>query len=153
MALDADFQASGLTEEGYVRTVWSETELTADALASVDLGWLAADDVANAVKDAIRDLPATDVRKNFYRKLVLDYVGQDDGRTLDEFIDVVASAAGDEESKRERLAALFTRVLRGEVATNVAHRQPAEANAILAGKGFNPWCAALEKLRMIEASL
>ena len=56
-------------------------------------------------------------------------------------------------SKREMLANMFTRVLRGELVATVQHRLPEEANTVLSQRGVNPWQARLDKLIALELGL
>ena len=153
MSLQADFSASGLRAEGYVRTIWTETELTEDVLMEVDPSYLAAEDLEQAVLGWIKEGSATQCRKDFYKLLVLDYFNQENGITLSEFCNVVEGLDDSENVKREMLANLFTRVLRGELAASELHRLPSDATQILSQRALNPWQARLEKFIALEQGL
>jgi hypothetical protein len=153
MSLQLDFNESGLKAEEYIRTIWGETELTEDALLDVDPGYLDQGDIEHALYSVINDSQATQARKDFYRRLVIDYVNQENGAVFGEYCRIVENLEGNESSKREMLASIFTRVLRGELAMSEQHRLPSEANMILAHHGVNPWQARLDKLIALEHGL
>ena len=153
MSLQADFSASGLRSEGYVRTIWTETELTEDALMAVDPGYLSPEDLEQAVLDWVKEGSATQSRKDFYKLLVLDYFNQENGAVFSEFCNVVEGLDDSESVKREMLANLFTRVLRGELVASEQHRLPSDATQILSQRAFNPWQARLEKFMALEQGL
>lgn len=153
MSLQTDFSESGLSAEEYIRTIWEETELTEDALMDVDPGYLDPGDIEQALTSAIKEGPATQARKDFYKRLVIDYINQDNGAVIDEYCRTVENLEGNDSAKREMLANMFTRVLRGELAMSEQHRLPSEANMILAQRGINPWQARLDKLIALEQGL
>ena len=153
MSLQTDYNESGLKEEAYIRTIWEETELTEDMLAGVDSGYLDRDDIQQAVTAAINEGSATQARKEFYRMLLFDYINQVNGAILDSFCFALGNLEGNEGSKREMLANMFTRILRGELVATEQHRLPVDANAILSQRGINPWKAQLDKLIAIEQDL
>ena len=153
MSLQTDYNESGLRAEDYIRTIWEETELTDDMLAVVDPGYLDPRDIWQAVTAAINDGPGTQARKEFYRMLVLDYINQDEGDVLESYCRDLGNLEGDENAKREMLANMFTRVLRGELVATEQHRLPEEANTILSQRGVNPWQARLDKFIALEQGL
>ena len=153
MSLQTDYMESGLGAEEYIRTIWAETELTEDMLVDVDLGYFDARDIERTVNAAINDGPATQTRKDFYKMLVFDYVSQDSGSVIERYCLDFGNLDGDESSKREMLANMFTRVLRGELVATEQHRLPEEANTVLSQRGVNPWQARLDKLIALELGL
>lgn len=150
MSLQLDFNESGLKAEEYIRTIWGETELTEDALLDIDPEYLDSSNIERALISVINDSQATQARKDFYRRLVIDYVNQENGAVFDEYCRIVENLEGNESSKREMLASIFTRVLRGELAISEQHRLPSEANMILAHHSVNPWEARLNRLIALE---
>ena len=153
MSLQTDYKESGLGAKEYISTIWDETEWTEDMLDNVDLGYLDAGDIERAVNAAINDGPATQTRKDFYKMLVLDYVNQDGGSAIDRYCLDLGNIEGSESSKQERLANMFTRVLRGELVATEQHRLPEEANTVLSQHGVNPWQARLDRLIALEQGL
>lgn len=153
MSLQTDYTESGLRAEDYIRKIWEETELTEDMLADVDPGCLDPSDIQQAVTAAIKDGPATQARKDFYKMLVLDYINQDNGAVLDRYCLGLGNLEGNENAKREMLSNMFTRVLRGELVATEQHRLPEEANTILSQRVVNPWQARLDKLIALEQGL
>ena len=152
MSLQEDYEESELRPEEYLHKIWEETELTEDML-DVDPGYLDPADIEQAVVTAIKDGPATQARKDFYKMLALDYVGQEDGAVLDRYCLDLGNLDGNECAKREMLANMFTRVLRGELVATEQHRLPVEANTILSQRSVNPWQARLDKLIALEQRL
>ena len=153
MSLQTDYTESCLRVEDYIRLIWDETELTEDMLVDVDPGYLDPGDIEQAITSAIKDGPATLARKDFYKMLVLDFINQENGAVLDRYCLDLGNIEGNESAKREMLANMFTRVLRGELVATEQHRLPAEANTILSQRGVNPWQARLDKLIALEQGL
>lgn len=153
MSLQTDYTESCLRVEDYIRLIWDETELTEDMLVDVDPGYLDPGDIEQAITSAIKDGPATLARKDFYKMLVLDFINQENGAVLDRYCLDLGNIEGNESAKREMLANVFTRVLRGELVATEQHRLPAEANTILSQRGVNPWQARLDKLIALEQGL
>ena len=153
MSLQTDYTESGLRAEDYIRTIWDETELTEDMFVDVDPEYLDPSDIGQAVNAAIRNGPATQARKDFYRMLVFDFINQENGAVLDRYCLDLVSLEGNENDKREMLANMFTRVLRGELVATEQHRLPEEASTILSQRGVNPWQARLDKLIALEQGL
>ena len=153
MSLQTDYAESCLRAEDYIRAIWDETELTEDMLVDVDPGYLESGDIEQAITSAIKDGPATQARKDFYKMLVLDFINQENGAVLDRYCLDLGNIEGNESAKREMLANMFTRVLRGELVATEQHRLPAEANTILSQRGVNPWQARLDKLIALEQGL
>ena len=153
MSLQEDFKTSGLEAEEYVRTIWAETELTEDALGDIDPGYLDPDDIEQALTAVVRELPASMNRKDFYKRLVIDFVNQENGTSLRNYCAVVECLDDSIGSKRELLANLFTRVLRGELVSFGGHRHPEEANAVLLQRRVNPWRAKVDDLISLEQGL
>ena len=153
MSLQTDYTESCLRAEDYIRAIWDETELTEDVLVDVDPGYLDPGDIEQAITSAIKEGPATQARKDFYKMLVLDFINQENGAVLDRYCLDLGNIEGNESAKREMLANMFTRVLRGELVATEQHRLPAEANTILSQRGVNPWQARLDKLIALEQGL
>lgn len=153
MSLQTDYTESCLRVEDYIRLIWDETELTEDMLVDVDPGYLDPGDIEQAITSAIKDGPATQARKDFYKMLVLDFINQENGAVLDRYCLDLGNIEGNEIAKREMLANMFTRVLRGELVATEQHRLPEEANTILSQRGVNPWQARLDKLIALEIGL
>lgn len=153
MSLQTDYTESGLRAEDYIRAIWDETELTEDMFVDVDLGYLDLVDIERAITSAIKDGPATQARKDFYKMLVFEFINQENGAVLDRYCLDLGNLEGNESAKREMLASMFTRVLRGELVATEQHRFPEEANTILSQRGVNPWQARLDKLIALEQGL
>ena len=153
MSLETDYRKSDLRAEDYIRTIWEETELTEDMLVDVDPGYFDSGDIEQAITSAIKEGPATQARKDFYKRLVLDFINQENGAVLDRYCLDLGNLEGNESAKREMLANMFTRVLRGELVATEQHRLPEEANTILSQRGVNPWQARLDKLIALEQGL
>ena len=153
MSLQTDYTDSRLPAEDYLRVIWDETELTEDMLDDVDLGYLDPGDIEKSVDSAIKEGSATQARKDFYKMLVCDFVNQDNGAVLDRYCRDLSNLEGNEGTKREMLANMFTRVLRGELVATEQHRLPEEANTVLSQRGVNPWQARLDKLIALEQGL
>lgn len=153
MSLQTDYTESGLRAEDYIRAIWEETELTEDMLVDVDPGYLDPSDIEQAVTVDIKEGPATQARKDFYKMLVLDFINQENGSMLDRYCLDLSNIEGNESVKREMLANMFTRVLRGELVATEQHRLPEEANSILSQRSVNPWQARLDKLFALEQGL
>ena len=153
MSLQEDFRASGLEAKEYILGIWAETELTEDAISDIDPGYLNPEDIEQTLTALVRELPASMDRKDFYKRLVLDFVNQDNGTSLKDYCSVVECLDDSIGSKRELLANLFTRVLRGELVSFGVHRHPEEANAVLLQRRVNPWCARVDDLISLEQGL
>lgn len=145
MSLEEDFKKSGLTARDYVIQIWDETELSGDMFKHVDPEALDAEDVKSAVLDAIEEnSSATPVRKDFYKVRLYKWVKRDDGGALARYCVDVGNLNGDEGAKREILASLFTRVLRGDL--EEPHREIEKVSYVLSQPRVDPWRVSCGKL-------
>lgn len=103
MSLQTDYTESGLRAEDYIRAIWDETELTEDMLVDVDPGYLDPVDIEQAITSAIKDGPATQARKDFYKMLVFEFINQENGAVLDRYCLDLGNLEGNESAKREML--------------------------------------------------
>lgn len=153
MSLESDFKESSLRPEEYLRALWVETELTGDALSDIDPEYLNLEDVERTILDYVDRCSKVETRKDFYRLLLLNYLAQENGGVFMRFFNVVNDLRTSEDDKREMLANLFTRVLRGELATSQQHRTPAEASLVLSQDRMSPWRVRVANLIRLEQDL
>lgn len=153
MSLESDFKESSLRPEEYLRKIWAETELTGDALSDIDPEYLNLEDVERTILDYVNRCSKVETRKDFYRLLLLNYLAQEEGGVFMRFYNVVNDLRNSEDEKREMIANLFTRVLRGELATSQHHRTPADASQVLSQAKMSPWRIRVESLIRLEQDL
>lgn len=150
MSLESDFAASKLDHEAYLRLIWDETELSDDSLSGVDVEDPYPEDIKDALYSVISDGPATPERKTFYQKMLLNYLN---GTSLERFCNTLMHLAIPESEKKDQLAQLFMRVLRGELANNQTHRPIVEATEILAQRGARTWRAKVADLIALDQTV
>lgn len=158
MSLQSDFEGSYMNPEEYLRLIWAETEITEDAFENLDdLGYIDSNEVKQTVYEVIRENVSSDERRTFYRRLLADYSKLDGGRSFDDYCQMVERLPGEESAKREALARMMTRVLRGELTSGgVAneHRPLQEATSLLQQTHHvDPWSARLNRLFEVEQGM
>ena len=157
MSLETDFIASKLTPEAYLRMFWDETELTEDVFADIDFSYLDPSEVEEAVKAAIRESAATPARRDFMTKLLMNYVQQtqpDGEPVFDAYCARIERLAGDDGAKREAMARMMTRVLRGELVPSAEHRLLVDVTQLLKqSRAIRPWQMRKDELIAREQEL
>lgn len=158
MSLKSDFDASHKQPEEYLRLVWAETEITEDAFENLDdLGYIDPAEVERAVDEVIRENVPSDERRAFYKRLLVDYSNLDIGNAFENYCQTVEHLPGEESARREALARMMTRVLRGELTSGgVAneHRPLQDAtNLLRQTRRIDPWRARLDRLFVIEQGM
>ena len=114
MSLQDDFSRSGLDVKGYIRLIWSETELEGDHFSGLD--YFDFEMIKPIVVNLIDRIEGvTQFRKNMYRTFLNKLETAQEYRTaFEEWLSALNAYIELDSEKRNFLAKYMTRVLRGD---------------------------------------
>jgi len=139
MSLQEDFSQSDLDVKGYIRCIWTETELEGDNFSELDYF-----DDFETLKPILVDLienkmaGITPFRKNMYRAFLAKLENTQEQRdAFDQWLRELNAYIDLDNEKRDYIAKYMTRILRGDLCN--IHRTPQEALTILKAHRASVW--------------
>lgn len=149
MAIGDYLDKCGAKPEEKLREFWNRTELTGDDFAEMDFSCTDADEYKEHVFELTGRIMEDDPGlKTFCQQRADEFFKLEGGEAAASMLEAICAMQCGDDAKRERLAAVTMRAIRGEYSESAEHRVFTEASGILAqGRHVNAWEKKIDALK------